>query len=349
MSDDPLAPRWCDLGTGAEGQPVPVDRGAPGSVPIPAMGVQVSVFATAAEAAAYLSGLIDADLTLRAGRGEGLLSGVVARAIGARTSEICDRGGLAALSQQITWRGLADLEGPDPSGHPITVDLNPGEPPGIIVRGHRLTVSGDLDDLVIEAAHDLPRGRVQRAAWDNDVLRWADVTVDDATVRLRTSLSALIADRSALCGLARVIDEARHRDADAAIEDWVRRDPAHLEILARMRAGWRLVRHHGTASFFPPDGDARPGRTLSSAMVGRLLQARLIHRPLSLERLYRANPWRSSAEDGVYDYLPNRDLVLPDTTASPATARSTKTRSAKEGSAKGRTAKTHKKDQTAEA
>lgn len=285
--------------------------------------IDLRVFASAAEAQAFEAGYQAADGSgyLRRGTGDLAQVAVISRAGSGLT--VTDQGGLDALRASRCWSALRSLADPDrpPQDGPIAVEIpTDGAPPRITVAGRAFTVTGDADSVTLQVAHAIPTHLIKSQIWHDRRTQDELILVESGEVRWLTDLASLITRPDTLRGIVEGLDAAEAAQRLASMAEWVRRDPAHLKIPTLMRAGWRLFRWESGASLFPPDDVSRPSRTISGAMLARLVQADLIRTPVRVRLGYVTGPYTYEIGSAADHALRSRATKKDQSTDSPNTS-----------------------------
>jgi hypothetical protein len=270
--------------------------------------VTVHVFRSAAEAEAFADGyrLANGPGIVRAGSDD--LAACLAIETEGSGVAVTDHGGLDGLRRAQTWRPILALLGSEPpdARDPITIDVpTDGAPPRIRAAGHVFTAVMDDDAIVVTVAHALPTHLIKRRVWYSYHTQCEDIVIDADHVAWRADPKRIARQSATFREIAAALDGAeRDRDIHEIVAR-IRTDPAHLRIPRLMQAGWRLLkyRHDTGATLFAPEGSGKPSRAISGAMLGRLLEAGLVRRPVSIQRLYTLDPDGLRASGETYHLL----------------------------------------------
>lgn len=269
-----------------------LEEGMPAVSVLEGRRLELHVFAGAAEAAAYATGVARAarnELYAVAGRDgaervvalEVVEAGRPAPARFEDSVEVIDHGGVGLQRASACWRAV---RGSLPDG--LAMDIAPdGASVGLDVGPRRFALSLEWDEVTATTSYRANDWRVSTALICNLSTSGLDFDAVEKVLRVRFPVGSF-ADRAAvLVEVDRLVAAEESRDEFGLMVEHIRRDPAHCRIVESMLGGWRLSSYDGSVVLVPPAGSDRRLRPIAGSVIRRLIGADMIRRPRHADRL----------------------------------------------------------------
>jgi hypothetical protein len=255
--------------------------------------VELHVYTTAAEASAFVHG-VEAHRSnhLRAAVGIGSVTHLAAlERLGPDDAEdvrLVDHGGVEPLRAHNAWSWIRRLarvyeRQAGPRSPTLWFQQPQGAAPARMRIEHRtydVVQDGDRVCLRCQVVGDASEIRARLTAEIDSAISF---TIDDGEVDLSLAKRAFAERVPHIHAIGRILDDCASRARRIEEITATRGDRRHCRIVELMLQGWSLRNSQGRGELRPPAESALKARTLSYAMLGRLIDADLIRPPAGRE------------------------------------------------------------------